>query len=97
MCFLYFRLRSSSKVENHVLSYRLSDALAIVDTSDVKDLPADKSDDDLFDPHDTELEDTSETEDPNSAFLPGNDNIIDEEVSELESDFEDDIPLAVQN
>ncbi|KAK2703856.1 hypothetical protein QYM36_017791, partial [Artemia franciscana] len=37
-----------------------------------------------------------EDEDPNSAFLPGDEGIIDEEVSELEYNFGDDIPLAEQ-
>ncbi|KAK2716494.1 hypothetical protein QYM36_006847, partial [Artemia franciscana] len=32
--------------------------------------------------------------DPNSAFLPGDESTIDEEVSVLESDFEDEIPIA---
>ncbi|KAK2719495.1 hypothetical protein QYM36_005097 [Artemia franciscana] len=72
----------------------ISDALAIIDASDVEDLSADESNDDLFEPHDTELEDSSEDEDPNSAFLPGNESIIVEEVYLLEFDFEDDIPLA---
>jgi hypothetical protein len=72
----------------------LADALAIIDASDAQDLSADESDDDLFEPHDIELEDISEDADPNSAILPGDESIIDEEVSELEYDFEDDIPLA---
>jgi hypothetical protein len=72
----------------------LSHALAIIDASDFESLSADDGDDDLFEPNDLELEDKSENEDPNSAFLPGNESIIDEEVSEIESDFEDYIPLA---
>ncbi|KAK2718748.1 hypothetical protein QYM36_005922, partial [Artemia franciscana] len=71
-----------------------SNVLATINAMDVESLSLDESDDDLLKPHDTELEDTSKYGDPNSTFLPADESIVREEVSEHESDFEDDMPVA---
>jgi hypothetical protein len=81
LCFFIFAYGPLQKLRTMFsLMVTLSDAFGIIDACDFKDLSPDASDDELFEPHDIELK---EDEDPNSAFLPGDESIIDEEVLSL--------------